>query len=90
MTINDNIKFLENKKQIFKRTICCRSQITTQAKNNSLGYMIYSTFTNISTLFVLSFKNYDDNPTRDSFDKYYMPLVEVQDFNIKIIINLLA
>ena len=61
-----------------------------QAKNNSLGYMIYSTFKNISTLFVLSFKNYDDNPTRDSFDKYYMPLVEVQDFNIKIIINLLA
>ena len=52
--------------------------------------MIYSTFTNISTLFVLSFKNYDDDPTRDSFDKYYMPLVEVQDFNIKIIINLLT
>ena len=29
----------------------------------------------------LSFKNVDNDPTRDSFDKYFMPLVEIKDFN---------
>ena len=32
-------------------------------------------------MFVLSFKNGNDDPTRDSFDKYYVSLVEVKDFN---------
>ena len=32
-------------------------------------------------MFVLSFKNGNDDPTRDSFVKYYMPLVEIKDFN---------
>ena len=32
-------------------------------------------------LFVLSFKNDNDDPKRKSFDKYYMPLVEMKDFN---------
>ena len=31
-------------------------------------------------MFVLSFKNGNDNSMRDSFDKYYMPLVEIKDF----------
>ena len=33
-------------------------------------------------MFVLLFKNGDDNPTRSSFDKYYMPLVEIKKFNV--------
>ena len=36
---------------------------------------------NINRLFVLSLKNGNDDRTRDSFDKYYMPLVEIKDFN---------
>ena len=32
-------------------------------------------------MFVLSFKNGDDNPTRNFFDEYYMPFVEIKDFN---------
>ena len=32
-------------------------------------------------MFVLSFKNGDDDPNRDSFDEDYMPLVEIKDFN---------
>ena len=35
----------------------------------------------INKFFVLSFKNGNGNPTRDSFDKYYMALVEIKDFN---------
>ena len=30
---------------------------------------------------VFSFKNGNDDPTRDSFEKHYIPLVEVKDFN---------
>ena len=37
-------------------------------------------FWNINRLFVLPFKNGDRYPKRDSFDKYYMPLIEIKDF----------
>ena len=33
------------------------------------------------SLFVLSFIDDNNDPTRDSFDKYYMPLVQIKDFN---------
>ena len=36
---------------------------------------------NINKLFVVSFKNSDDDPTRNFFGKYYMPLIEIKDFN---------
>ena len=49
MSVNDNIKFLENIRQGFKRTI--------------------------------SFKNGNDDPARDYFDKYYTSLVEIKDSN---------
>ena len=39
------------------------------------------TFRNINRLFVLLFKNSNDDPTIDSFNQYYMPLVEIKDFN---------
>ena len=31
-------------------------------------------------MFVLSFKDGNDDPTTDSFDKYSMPLVKIKDF----------
>ena len=39
------------------------------------------TFRNINRLFVLSFNDCDNDSTRDSFDKYYMSLAEIKDFN---------
>ena len=53
----------------------------TQPKNNNLDYMIDPTFRNINRLFVFSFKNGDNDLTKNSFDKDYMPLVEVKEFN---------
>ena len=44
----------------------------TQRKINNLDYLIDPTFRNIDKLFVLSFKNGNDDPTRNSFDEYYM------------------
>ena len=76
LPINDNIKSLENIKQGFKRTVSWnkyRSEITTRPKNN-LNYLFDPTFRNINRLFVLSFKNGKNDPTRDFFEKYYMPL----------------
>ena len=69
---------------LFKRTIFWnkyRYEITTQTKNNNLDYLIDPTFNSINRLFVLSFKNANDDPTRDSFYKSYMPLVEIKDVN---------
>ena len=31
-------------------------------------------------MFVLSFKNGNSDPMRDSFDKHYMPVVQIKDF----------
>ena len=39
---------------------------------------------NINRLFLLLFKNGNNDPTRDSFEKYYTPLVETKDFNVAI------
>ena len=52
-----------------------------QPKNSNLHYMIDPTFRIINRFFVISFKNSDNDPTRNSFEKYYMPLVEIEDFN---------
>ena len=54
--INDNINFLENIKQRFRRTNSWnkyRSKTTTEAKNNNLDYLIDSTFRNFNRLLVL-------------------------------------
>ena len=70
LLINDNIKFLQNIKQGFKRTISCkkyRSEITTQSKNNNLDYLIDPTFRSINVLLLRSFKNIN---TRETFLRY--------------------
>ena len=43
--------------------------------------MIDPTFTNVNRLLVLTFENEDD---RTSFSKYYLPKVEIKDFNVLI------
>ena len=66
----------------FKRTIKWnkyRSEMSDQTKNNNLNYLIDPTFTNGNRLFVLSFENEDD---RTSFSKYYVPSIEIKDFNV--------
>ena len=59
LSVNDNIKFLENIKQGFKRTVSWnkyRSEITAEPNNSNLDYLIDPTLRNINRLFVLSFK----------------------------------
>ena len=68
----ENDKLLEQLKTGFIRTIKWnkyRSEMSNQAKNNNLNYLIDPTFTNVNRLFVLSFENEND---RTSFSKYYV------------------
>ena len=51
-----------------------------QTTNNNLNYLIDPTFT-VNRLFVSSFENEND---RTSFSKYYVPKVEIKDFNVLI------
>ena len=70
-SINDNMRYLENIKQAFKRATSWnkyRSELAAQPKNNNFHYLVDPTIRNINRLFVLSFKNND--PARDSFNEY--------------------
>ena len=80
---NDN-KLLEQLKSGFRRTIKWNkymSQMSNQNKNNNLNYLTDPTFSNVNRLFVLSFENEDD---RTSYYKYYLPNVEITDYNVLI------
>ena len=83
----NDIKLLEQLKSGFKRTIKWnkyRSQMTIQPQNNNLNYLIDPTFTNVNRLFVLSFSRNNNTDNRDSFSDYYVPNVEIKDFNVLI------
>ena len=80
---NDN-KLLEQLKSGFRITIKWNeyiSQMSNQNKNNNLNYLIDPTFSNVNRLFVLSFENEND---RTSYYKYYMPNIEIKDYNVLI------
>ena len=66
LSINYNIKFLENIKVRLSDT---------------LDYLIDPKLRNINRLFFLSFKNGNNDPMRDSFISHYIPLVEIKDLN---------
>ena len=84
-------KLLKQLKSGLKRTIKWnkyRSQISVQSNNNNLNYLIDPTFTKVNRLFVLSFERIEENNVkkdhRDLFSHYYVPNVEIQDFNVLI------
>ena len=80
-TENDK-RLLEQLIARFKRPIKWnkyRSKMTNQTQNNILNYLIDPTFTKVNRLLVLSFENEHD---RTSFSKYYVPNVQIKDFNV--------
>ena len=86
-TENEN-KLFEMLKSEFKRIVEWNkymSYISNQAKNNNLNYLIDPTFEKIKRLFVLSFENEND---RRSYYKYYVPSVEIKNYNLLIDGNL--
>ena len=80
-------KLLEQLKSGFKRTVKWNnysSQMTIQPQNNSLNYLIDPTFTNVNGLSVLSIARNAKVDHRDSFSHYYVPNIEIKDFNVLI------
>ena len=58
--------------------------MTIQPKNKNLNYLIDPTFTNVNRLFVLSFPRNNNTDSRYSYSNYYVPKVEINDFNVLI------
>ena len=58
--------------------------MTTQPRNINLNYLIDPTFSNVNRLFVLPFTRDNAGDNRDSFSHYYVPNVEIKNFNVLI------
>ena len=78
------MKLLEQLKSGFKSTINWNkyeSNIKTFAQKRYLNHLINPSFQGVNRLFVLSFENEDD---RTSHSTYYLPKVEIKDYNVMI------
>ena len=58
--------------------------MTIQPQNNKLIYLIDPTCMNVNRLFVLSFPRNNNTDSRYSFSNYYVPKVQIKDFNVLI------
>ena len=62
--------------------------MTVQNNNNNLNYLIDPTFMNVNRLIVFSFERIEESNVKrdytDSFSYYYIPNVEIKDFNVLI------
>ena len=82
LSTQDNVKLPEQLKSDFKRTINWNKyqhKMKTQALNRYLDFLIDLSFHVGHRLFVLSFKN--ENEQR-SYKRYYFPNVEIKDYNV--------
>ena len=82
LSTEDDINFLEQLKSGFERNIIWnkyRLEMANQSKINNLDFLIDPTSNKVKKFFVLSFESEDD---RTSFSKYYIPKVEIKDFNV--------
>ena len=87
LSLENDKKLLEQLKWGLKRTIKWnkyRSEMTIQSDDNNLNYLIDLTFTKVNRLFVLSFEINAQGNYGDSFSHYYVPNVELKDFNVLI------
>ena len=84
LSTQENTKFLPQLKSGFKRVInwnkyLSKPELLTQ--NPTLNHLIEPSFQGVNRLFVLAFENDDD---RTSDEQYYLPTVEIKDYNIMI------
>ena len=75
LSTQDNLKLLPQLKNGFKRTI------EFLARNANINHLIEPSFQGINRLFVLAFENDDQ---RTSNKRYYIPNVEIKDYNVMI------
>ena len=84
LSTQENTKFLQQLKSGFKRVINWNKYLSKPellAQNPNLNHLIEPSFQGVNRLFVLAFENDD---CRTSSDEYYLPTVEIKDYNIMI------
>ena len=84
LSTQENTKFLQQLKSGFKRVINWKKYLSKPkllAQNPNLNHLVEPSFRGINRLFVLAFEN-DNDSTSD--DEYYLPTVEIKDYNIVI------
>ena len=84
LSTQENTKFFQQLKSGFKRVINWNKYLSKPellAQNPNLNHLVEPSFQGVNRLFVLAFENDDD---RTSDDEYYLPTVEVKDYNIVI------
>ena len=84
LSTQENTRFLQQLKSGFKRVINWNKYLSKPellAQNPNLNHLIEPSFQRVNRLFVLEFENDDD---RTSSNEYYLPTVEIKDYNITI------
>ena len=84
LSTQDHAKLLQQLKSGFKRIINWNkyeSSPKTYAQNRYLNHLINPSFQGVNRLFLLSFENEDQ---RKSHSTYYLPKVEIKDYNVMI------
>ena len=84
LSTKDNEKLLQQLKSGFKKTIRWNkyeSSRKTFAQNRYLNYLVNPAFQGVNRLFVLTFENENG---RTSHSTYYLPKVEIKDYNVMI------
>ena len=84
LSTQENTKFLQQLKSGFKRVINWNKYLSKPellAQNPNLNHLNEPSFQGVNRLFVLAFEKDDD---RTSSDEYYLPTVEIKDYNIMI------
>ena len=84
LSTQDNSKLLQQLKSSFKRTVNWNKYISKPEllpRNRNLNHLVESGFQEINRLFVLAFGN---DTQRASHSEYYLPNVELKDYNIMI------
>ena len=84
LSTQENTKFLQQLESGFKIVINWNKYLSNPellAQNSNLNHLVEPSFQGVNRLFVLAFEN-DDHRTSD--DRYYLPAVEIKDYNIMI------
>ena len=82
LSTQGNTKFLQQLKSGFKRVINWNKYLSKPellAQNPNLNHLVEPGFQGVNRPFVLAFENDDD---RTSNEQYYLPTVEIKDYNI--------
>ena len=84
LSTQENTKFLQQLKSGFKRVIDWNKYLSKPellAQNPNLNHLVEPSFQGVNRRFVLAFEN---DAKRTSHSNYYLPNVEIKDYNIMI------